>query len=29
MTHFNKLKSESVLYYTVELLKSYILFTGC
>ena len=29
MTHFNKLKSESFLHYTVELLKSYILFTGC
>ena len=29
MTHFNELKSESFLYYTVELLKSYILFTGC
>ena len=29
MTHFNELKSESFLYYTVELLKSYISFTGC
>ena len=29
MTHFNKLKSESFLYYTVKLLKSYILFIGC
>ena len=29
MTHSNELKSESFLYYTVELLKSYISFTGC
>ena len=29
MTHFTELKSESFLYYTVELLKSYISFTGC
>ena len=29
MTHFNELKSERFLYYTVELLKSYISFTGC
>ena len=29
MTPFNGLKSEIFLYYTVELLKSYISFTGC
>ena len=29
MTPFNELKSEICLYYTVELLKSYISFTGC
>ena len=29
MTPFNELKSETVLYYTVELLKSYISFTDC
>ena len=29
MTHFNELKSESFLYHTVELLKSYISVTGC
>ena len=29
MTHLNELKSEICLYYTVELLKSYISFTGC
>ena len=28
MTPFSKLKSEIFLYYTVELLKSYISFTG-
>ena len=28
MTHFNELKSEIFLYYTVELLKTYISFTG-
>ena len=29
MTPFNELKSEIFLYYTVELLKSLISFTGC
>ena len=29
MTHFNEHKSEIFLYQTVELLKSYISFTGC
>ena len=29
MTPFNELKSEIFLYYTVELLKSYISLTGC
>ena len=29
MTPFNELKSEIFLYYTVELVKSYISFTGC
>ena len=29
MTPINELKSEIFLYYTVELLKSYISFTGC
>ena len=29
MTPFNELKSEIFLYYTLELLKSYISFTGC
>ena len=29
MKHFNKLKSEIVLYHTVELLQIYISFTGC
>ena len=29
MTHFYDLKSEIFLYHTVELLKSYISFTGC
>ena len=29
MTHLNEHKSEIFLYHTVELLKSYISFTGC
>ena len=29
MTPFNELKSEIFLYYTVELLKSYISLTDC
>ena len=29
MTPFNEVKSEIVLYYTVELLKSYISLTDC
>ena len=29
MTHFNEDKSEIFLYHTVELLKSFISFTGC
>ena len=29
MTPINELKSEIFLYYTVELLKSYISFVGC
>ena len=29
MIPFNELKSEIFLYYTVELVKSYISFTGC
>ena len=29
ITPLNELKSEIFLYYTVELLKSYVSFTGC